>query len=97
MEFGLREKKAIVTGGSKGLSRAIAEEFVREAAYVAICARQQDELAVAAEVLRSGGTTVHSQVCDVIHPGQVGDFVARSAQALGGGHLGEQRWAGPSG
>lgn len=84
MELGLRDKKAIVTGGSKGLGRAIADEFVREGADVAICARQEEELTVAAEELGSGGGTVYSQACDVTDPGQVADFVARSAEALGG-------------
>src|SRR6266540_719445 len=84
MELGLRDKKAIVTGGTKGLGRAITEVFVREGADVAICARQEQELIAAAEELRSGSTTVYSQVCDVTDPGHVADFVARSAEALGG-------------
>ncbi len=84
MELGLRNKKAIVTGGTKGLGRAITEVLVREGADVAICARQAKEVTAAAEELRSGGTTVHSQVCDVTDTGRVADFVARSAEALGG-------------
>ena len=84
MELGLREKRAIVTGGSKGLGRAISEELVREGVHVAICARHEDELAAAAEDLRLGGTTVYSQGCDVTEPGQVTEFVARSVEALGG-------------
>jgi 3-oxoacyl-[acyl-carrier protein] reductase len=84
MELGLKERKAIVTGGSKGLGRAIAEEFVREGVGVAICARQEEELTAAAEELSSGGESVYSHVCDVTDPTQVADFVARSAEALGG-------------
>jgi 3-oxoacyl-[acyl-carrier protein] reductase len=84
MELGLDGRKAIVTGGSKGLGRAIAELLVREGADVAICARNEEELTATAKELRSGGATVHSQVCDVTDPGQVADLVARSAAALGG-------------
>jgi len=84
MELGLRDKKAIVTGGSKGLGRAIAEELVREGADVAICARGEEDLTAAAEELGSGGRTVYSQACDVTDPEQVTDFVARSTEALGG-------------
>ncbi len=84
MELGLRDKKAIVTGGTKGLGRAITEVFVREGADVAICARQEEELTAAAEELRSGSTTLYGQVCDVTDPGHVADFVTRSAKVLGG-------------
>src|SRR5918996_5436409 len=65
MELRLKGKSAVVTGGSKGLGWAIAEEFVREGASVAICARQESEVTAAAAELRSGGTTVYSQACDV--------------------------------
>jgi NAD(P)-dependent dehydrogenase (short-subunit alcohol dehydrogenase family) len=83
MELRLKGKSAVVTGGSKGLGWAIAEEFVREGASVAICARQESEVTEAAAELRSGGTTVYSQACDVTDSDQVADFVARSADALG--------------
>jgi NAD(P)-dependent dehydrogenase (short-subunit alcohol dehydrogenase family) len=53
MELGLSDKKAIVTGGTKGLGRTIAELLLREGAGVAMCARQENELATAAEELPS--------------------------------------------
>jgi NAD(P)-dependent dehydrogenase (short-subunit alcohol dehydrogenase family) len=43
MELGLSGKKAIVTGGTEGLGRTIAELLLREGAGVAICARQENE------------------------------------------------------
>src|SRR5438874_11481541 len=84
MDLGLTGRAAIVTGGSKGLGRAIAGELAAEGADVAICARHEDELAAAAEELRRIGRTVYEQVADVTDPEQVRDFVARSAEALGG-------------
>jgi len=84
MELGLGGKKAIVTGGSKGLGRAIAAELAAEGCDVAICARHGDEVKEAAEALRSHGTTVFGDVCDVTKPEDVRSFVSRSVEELGG-------------
>ena len=84
VDLGLAGKKAIVTGASKGLGRAIAEELAREGADLAVCARHQDELDAAAAELRATGRKVHAQAADVTDPEQIKDFVTRSAQALGG-------------
>jgi NAD(P)-dependent dehydrogenase (short-subunit alcohol dehydrogenase family) len=84
MDLGLRGRRALVTGGSKGIGYAVAEELVREGAHVAICARHQDEVDAAAAQLRAGGATVHAQVADVTVPEQVTDFVEAAAAALGG-------------
>jgi 3-oxoacyl-[acyl-carrier protein] reductase len=84
VELGLAGKKAIVTGGSKGLGRAIAEELAREGADLAICARHQDELTVAADELRRYGRTVHAQATDVADPEQIEAFVASAADTLDG-------------
>jgi 3-oxoacyl-[acyl-carrier protein] reductase len=84
VELGLAGRRVLVTGGSKGLGLAIAEELVREGAHVAICARDEAEVAAAGEALRAHGTTVHAQRADVTVPGEVHDLVARSAEALGG-------------
>ena len=89
MELGLADRRAIVTGGSKGLGQAIAAELIAEGAVVAICARHADELEVAAAELRKlaagAGTGVALAVpCDVTDPDQVGAFVAAAASALGG-------------
>ena len=84
MELGLAGRRAVVTGGSKGLGLAIARELVAEGAHVAICARNADEVAAAGEELRASGTTVHAQAADVTDAAQIADFVARAADALGG-------------
>ena len=53
MELGLTGRRAIVTGGSKGLGKAIAAELLAEGAAVAICSRHADELEEAAAELRA--------------------------------------------
>jgi NAD(P)-dependent dehydrogenase (short-subunit alcohol dehydrogenase family) len=84
VDLGLAGKKAVVTGASKGLGRAIAEELAREGADLAICARHEDELMAAAEELRGHGRTIHAQAADVTVPEQIEGFVAGAVAALGG-------------
>jgi 3-oxoacyl-[acyl-carrier protein] reductase len=84
VELGIAGRRALVTGGSKGLGLAIARELVREGASVAICARNEEEVVAAGDELREGGALVYAQRADVTDPEQVRDFVARSAEALGG-------------
>jgi len=84
MELGLRGRKAIVTGGSKGLGRAIAEELAREGADVAVCARHEDEVRQAGRELEAFGTTVVAERADVTDPAQVGAFVSVAAETMGG-------------
>ena len=80
MNLGLEGRRGLVTGGSKGLGEAIARELAAEGARVAICSRNEEEVrATAAEV-----GAAHAQAADVTDPEQVRDFVARSAEALGG-------------
>jgi len=53
----LEGKSAIVTGGSRGIGRAIAIRLVKEGASVVVCARNQDALNdVVQEITGSGGT-----------------------------------------
>src|SRR5882672_7728704 len=91
MELGLAGRRAIVTGGSKGLGKAIAAELLAEGAAVVICSRHADELEATVAELRgqarsAGGQpgTVLSMPCDVTDPEQVTAFVAEAASALGG-------------
>jgi len=92
VELGLAGRRAIVTGGSKGLGKAIAAELLAEGAAVVICSRHADELEATVAELRgqarsaAGGQpgTVLSMPCDVTDPEQVTAFVAEAASALGG-------------
>ena len=80
MDLSLEGKRVLVTGGSKGLGYAIAAELIREGAWVAICARNEQEVLAAGNELGAA----HAQAADVTDPVQVRDVVARSAEALGG-------------
>jgi NAD(P)-dependent dehydrogenase (short-subunit alcohol dehydrogenase family) len=59
VELGLKDKVAVVTGGTEGIGRATALRLAAEGAKVAICARSKDKLEqVAAEITRAGGTAL---------------------------------------
>ena len=87
MELGLAGRRALVTGGSKGLGRAIAAELVGEGAAVFICARHADELEATAAELRKeapGSAAVIAVACDVTDPAQVSAMTGAAVAALGG-------------
>ena len=81
----LSNKIAIVTGGTKGIGRAIAESLVNAGAGVAITARDDDEIGkTVAELKKLGAGTVAGYVCDVRDYEQVKSVVAEVAKEFGG-------------
>lgn len=84
MDLGIRGKGAVVTGGSKGIGRAIALALADEGANVALCARGEESLAATAEELQEKGVKVHAQTCDVADGDALGAFLDSSRDALGG-------------
>jgi NAD(P)-dependent dehydrogenase (short-subunit alcohol dehydrogenase family) len=84
MDLGLAGRRAVVTGGSKGIGLAVAEELAAEGAAVAICARNAEEVEAAAATLRGSGATVFARAADVTDPAQVEAFLTGAAEALGG-------------
>jgi len=88
MDLGLQGKRAIVTGGSLGIGKAIARELAREGADVAIAARTKDQLeATARELATETGRRVIPLVADVTSKAQVDAMVAQAARQLGGLHI----------
>ena len=79
----LSDSLALVTGGSRGIGRAIAVRLASLGAAVAICGRDADALdAVSAQLAGLGGR-VFSQVADVTCPADVDALVAKTESALG--------------
>jgi 3-oxoacyl-[acyl-carrier protein] reductase len=84
MDLGLEGKKALVTGASRGLGRAIAETLASEGVDLAICGRTADTLEEAAKSLESKGVKVYSKIVDVGDGDALKGFIADSVAELGG-------------
>ena len=65
MQITMKDRVAVVTGGSKGIGIAVARRFAESGAKVAILARGAAELKAAREQLAKDGLHVHDYVCDV--------------------------------
>jgi len=89
MDLGLAGRRAVVTGGYKGIGRASTAELMAEGAAVVICSRHQDELeAAAVELVKQmpdgSAGSVRAMRCDVTEPQQVTGFIEAAAAGLGG-------------
>ena len=65
MDLGLRGRRALITGGSRGIGLAIAETLAAEGAAVGLIARDPNGLAGAARRLAERGTQVATAAADV--------------------------------
>lgn len=83
MDLQLAGKRVLVTGGTRGIGRAIVEEFLGEGAQVALCARDSEEVAAAEVALQPAGTAVGTAV-DVGDGAELAAWVRASAESLGG-------------
>lgn len=84
MDLRLKGKKAIVTGGTRGIGRAIAEELAAEGADVAICARHREQIDATVAALKTKGIKAWGGTVDVSDTKALRAWVAEAAGALGG-------------
>lgn len=82
--FDLTGKRALVTGGSRGLGAEIAEGLCEAGASVFLLARREKWLTPQVEALREKGFEAHGALCDVSDPEQVQSVVAQAVETSGG-------------
>ena len=83
MDSHLSGKVALITGGSRGIGRAIAEAFVQEGANLAICARDESGLKQTVSDLETYGTSVVGIRADVSKAGETETFIDSAVSQLG--------------
>lgn len=71
MDYGLKGKRALVTGGSHGIGLAVAKALAAEMCHVAICSRSPERLAAAELILRAPGVEINAIQADVLDSAQV--------------------------
>lgn len=85
MNTDMKDKVAVVTGGSSGIGLASAAAFLEDGAKVAICGRNQDRLDAAVTELAqiSGAENILAVVCDVLNEADVENLRDRVAERFG--------------
>ena len=84
MDLGLARKRALVTGGTRGIGRAIADLLADEGADVAICARNATEMDAAVKALAARGVRASGQALDVADGPGLARWVSAVGEEFGG-------------
>jgi 3-oxoacyl-[acyl-carrier protein] reductase len=83
MQFDLKGKVALITGGGRGIGKSVSLALAREGANVALCGRTQETLDETAAEIRALGVEAWPIVADVREYSNIKRFVAEAAQASG--------------
>lgn len=84
MDLGLKGRKAIVTGATKGIGRAVVERLIAEGVDVALCARTAEEVDSTVKALSSRGPRVLGEAVNVRDGEAYKAWLGRAVEALGG-------------
>ena len=84
MDLGLKGKRAIITGASRGIGRAIAEALAKEGVTVAICARDGDAVQEAVAAINADGGKAIGEACNVKDADEYKAWLEKAVEDLGG-------------
>lgn len=86
MDLGLKGRKAIVTGGTRGIGRAIVMLLAEEGVDVAFCARDAAQVEATARAVEAKGVKAHGKALDVADVDAFTAWIEEAADRLGGVH-----------
>src|SRR6185312_5733467 len=81
--FQLRDRVAIVTGGSRGLGQEMAEGLAEAGASLMLCARRAEWLTPTIDAFRARGFKAEGMLCDVSKAGEVQAVVDKTIASFG--------------
>jgi len=81
--FNLTDRVAIVTGGSRGLGKEMAEGLAEAGAALMLCARREEWLTPTVDEFRGRGFRAEGKICDVVDPAQVQSVIDATLAAYG--------------
>lgn len=87
MDFGLKGKAALVTGGSRGIGRAISLALAAQGVNIALCGRTPETLEKTAADIRAHGVEAWPIVADVSELANIQHFVREATDAAGGADI----------
>ena len=84
MDFQLNGKRAIVTGGTRGIGRVIADTLADEGCNVAICTRDTNQISEAVKALKSKGVSAFGGTVDITGGDALREWIEKAGHELGG-------------
>ena len=83
MDLQIKNKNALITGGSRGLGKAAALHLAQEGVNVSICGRSSEDLASTAKEIENCGVSAYTFICDVSDLDALAQMHNSAVEAMG--------------